>query len=94
MLLIPFIENAFKQVIPKTGETAIFMRIEIQPDSLLFECRNQYSPNAEPETDYSGLGNDLIEKRLQLLYPKTHTLTKSKTADHYTVNLTLIFPEQ
>ena len=94
MLLIPFIENAFKHVIPKQGETAIFIRIEIYADSLAFECRNHYSPNAEPETDYSGLGNDLIEKRLQLLYPKTHTLTKSKTADNYVVMLTLNFTER
>ncbi len=86
MLFIPFIENAFKHAANKHAELGIDIYIKIEADLLTFECANscQYK-NELSET--GGLGNELIAKRLQLLYPTSHTLLTEKTNDQYKVNL-------
>jgi hypothetical protein len=73
MLFMPFIENAFKHADnKKTAAMRVSLRIE--KDTLHFECENTYGHRQEQGPDHSGLGNDLIKKRLKLLYPDNHVL--------------------
>ncbi len=88
MLFIPFIENAFKHADDKRTSGAVDVRISITPDELIFECSNVYNGSQQPSlTDEPGIGNDLIEKRLALLYPRSHNLEISKTTGLYKVKL-------
>lgn len=87
MIFIPFIENAFKHVSNKKTENAITIRIISEEKQLRFECENQFG-NTTSHTS-NGLGNDLIEKRLELLYPKKHTLVLTKQDHLYQVNLVI-----
>jgi two-component system LytT family sensor kinase len=86
MLFIPFIENAFKHVSNKKTENAIEIHLEIANNKIEFECSNWYSTTVG-KTD--GIGNELIQKRLNLLYPNKHVLQIVKSQDRYTVKLTL-----
>ena len=90
MGFIPFLENAFKHA-EKVGKTsnAIQIRVEAGQDGICFECANKYHPGAAVGEEHGGLGNELIKKRLELLYPQKHRLTIEKSADTYRVKLVI-----
>ena len=90
MLFIPFIENAFKHAENKKMENAINIRIVIKHDRIEFKCENNYSDDNQINHDESGLGNELIQKRLELLYPKKHKLEITNSDNTYKVNLILL----
>lgn len=87
MLFIPFIENAFKHAMPNKEDNVIDIRISTTETALHFYCANQYAQGRQQELDNNGLGNELIRKRLQLLYPDRHRLEISDEAQTYTVTL-------
>lgn len=97
MLFLPFIENAFKFAPHSKHGAAITIRFHIEPIRLVFECNNRCSslPNrsdvhSNAHSDaHGGLGRNLIERRLQLLYPTTHRLEIGTAKDMYNVHLEL-----
>jgi two-component system LytT family sensor kinase len=89
MLFIPFIENAFKHAENKKVENAIKISFAIEKDKIKFECENAYSVNTQLKPEHSGLGNDLIQRRLALLYPNKHTFEVINKSNIYKVNLVL-----
>jgi len=93
MLFIPFIENAFKHVESKKQYNAIEIDIDIASDKVHFHCQNYYNPRKTKEKETGGVGNALIAKRLQLLYPDRHQIKTTKTDDTYTVELTILTNE-
>jgi len=88
MLFIPFLENAFKHAENKKVENAINIRFLITEEKIMFECENSFSGNARTE-DAGGLGNDLIRKRLSLLYPDRYILETTTTGKIYKAKLTV-----
>ncbi|MGL6268213.1 MAG: hypothetical protein ACRC2O_09800, partial [Chitinophagaceae bacterium] len=80
-------ENAFKHADNKKLVHAILIRIDFTGKEILFECSNNFTANKPRENDSFGMGNDLIEKRLALLYPQNHQLNITKDNQRYTVNL-------
>ena len=89
MILFPFIENAFKHTENKKNSSSILVRISIEKDRLVFECENSYQANAGEKQDFGGVGNALVKKRLELLYPEKHSLETSASGEIYKVKLTL-----
>lgn len=89
MLFIPFIENAFKHAEDKKIENAIRIRIKIKEEMITFECENHYTEIPAVKPEQGGLGNELIRKRLRLLYPGKNTLDVSAKNNMYNVNLSL-----
>jgi two-component system LytT family sensor kinase len=89
MLFVPFIENAFKHTEDKKIENAIKIYFLIENDKITFECENTYSEEIQLKPEYRGLGNELIEKRLLLLYKDKHTFKIENTNGLYKVKLTL-----
>jgi sensor histidine kinase YesM len=87
MVFIPFIENAFKHTHNKKLEHAITVRIFINDDSIQLLCENKIDGKPAVRQANSGLGNELIQKRLGLIYPGKHTLEVNKTNELYSVNL-------
>lgn len=90
MIFIPFIENAFKHVNNKKVKNAISIDIFIREHNIQLICENKYDPKFSVKQPDSGLGNELIEKRLNLIYPEKHSLEIHKKDDIYSVNLTII----
>lgn len=90
MAFLPFIENAFKHCTNKKLENAIYIHIMINDDTIELICKNKYNPNRIVKQENNGLGNALIERRLQLIYPDKHNLKILKNeAMQYCVRLVI-----
>ncbi len=89
MLFIPFIENAFKHSENKKLDDAINIKLFIAKEKIIFVCENKFGEDLQYNSDQSGLGNELIEKRLTLLYPNKHFLEVSTLNKTYKVKLTI-----
>ena len=89
MVFIPFIENAFKHSTNKKIDNAINVQQFINKDSIQFVCENKFDSTRKLKQDSNGLGNDLIQKRLNLIYPEKHILELVKQTDLYSVHLTI-----
>jgi hypothetical protein len=93
MLLIVFIENAFKHS-KNTADEKIFidLSLKIWGNSILFYVKNSHQKKEEEISvinKSSGFGLVNVNKRLQLLYPKQHELEIENEETNYTVNLKL-----
>jgi len=89
MIFIPFIENAFKHTANKKLENAITINILIKHDTIQLTCENKFDSRLPDKQNQGGLGNELIQKRLNLIYPGKHILEVHKGNELYTVNLTI-----
>ena len=89
MLLISYIENAFKHAESFKSGNAIIIRVVILPERLYFYCENKYRTNKTEKKDHSGLGNELLRKRLDLLYPGIYRLTITDKDETYIVELSI-----
>lgn len=89
VILMPFIENAFKHGVNPDQESYIRIAITFAVDELTLIVENQKStPNNDPHVK-SGVGIENTKERLKLLYPKKHTLTIEDDVKTYHVQLTL-----
>ncbi len=89
MVFIPFIENAFKHTTNKKLENAVDINIIIKKDNIQMVCENKFDPNRKLQQENNGLGNELIQKRLSLIYPEAHTLDVANQNGLYSVHLTI-----
>jgi two-component system LytT family sensor kinase len=90
MVFMPFIENAFKHVKDKKMENAIDIEITVSSNSLIFVCVNNCgNEQIEQIGEFNGLGNDLIQKRLKLLYPNKYDLVVDNQNENYKVTLSI-----
>ena len=80
LLLIPFIENAFKHGTDSSSDCLINIDLEIKKDSIYFIVKNDIL-KSRTEDGKSGFGLNNIKRRLELEYPQRHVLN-TKTADN------------
>lgn len=88
LLLISFIENAFKYGTDYLGKTSITIQISIENQKLLLNSSNYVSKNEKNRTS-SGIGLQNIKSRLNLLYPNSHSLKIEESDKLYSVELVL-----
>lgn len=89
LLLFPFIENAFKHTENRKGENSIRVKIACEKNGFVFECENSYQTTSDSAQDFGGVGNALVVRRLDLLYPAKHSLEIRDENGLYKVKLTL-----
>ncbi len=91
MLLIPFVENAFKHGVGMIENPQIDIHLHTKDGRLYFSVRNKYN-EATPETKdkTSGIGLTNVQRRLNLLYGNKHTLIIDKNDGWFLVSLQLI----
>jgi len=90
MLLIPFVENAFKHSnIDKRTNSFINITIVSNINEIIFEIENSKPKNPINKDEVGGIGITNVKKRLAILYPETHTLIITDTAEIYKVELIL-----
>lgn len=89
MLLIPFVENAFKHGIVQNG--IIDINLSAHQGVLKFKVMNRYLLQNEHKDDTSGIGLANVERRLRLLYPFTHSLMVSKQEEWFIISLEIKF---
>jgi LytS/YehU family sensor histidine kinase len=93
MMLIVFIENAFKHS-RNTASLEIFVdiKLKIWGNSILFLVKNSFGIEKEENNMLNksgGFGLANVTKRLELLYPNAHELTVKSDERFYSVELRL-----
>lgn len=92
MLLIPFVENAFKHGVGLIQDPVIDILLSIREHELFFSISNKIAPETEACKDSaSGIGLKNVKRRLELLYPEQHRLDIHHADDLFTVQLTIHF---
>ena len=90
MLLIPFVENAFKHGIGLVQQPSIKIDLEVHDSILNFCVQNAYLDNSPGNKDSSsGIGLSNIRSRLRLLYAEKHQLLIKKENGIFRSTLTL-----
>ena len=98
LMLITFIENAFKHGVSYQHDSFINIKLTIDNNHLYFDCQNSkaeklHKENAQGANGTSekkgGVGLTNVRKRLGLLYDKRYTLDIKDEPDIYTVKLIL-----
>lgn len=87
LLLVPFVENAFKHGIGKVTEPFIRVLLYAQRTQLDFCVINSYNPDHLPGDSTPGIGLENVRNRLMLLYPERYTLDIRDGAGVYQINL-------
>jgi LytS/YehU family sensor histidine kinase len=92
LLLIPFIENAFKHVSrDRSTENFIIIKLDYSPSTLLLTVENSFDPSIEYNAHGIGLSN--ARRRLDILLPNKHHLSIQKHQRIFAITLTLDLDE-
>lgn len=91
MLLIPFIENAFKHGISMQKKSWVNISLRCLAESVHLDVTNSIhrSNINDPEYKSSGIGLDNVRQRLKLLYPEKHELIIKENDSEYFVHLSI-----
>jgi LytS/YehU family sensor histidine kinase len=90
MLLIPFVENAFKHCTELEHKKEIDISLNVKGNVLDFCVRNTFNSSHESSKDKtSGIGLANVKRRLELLYAGNHDLHIEDSKGWYTVHLKL-----
>ena len=87
MLLVSFVENAFKHGVANEPDNPIQLRVDLTATTLDFRLYNAKNGQQKDHTGGIGLAN--VRRRLALLYPHRHTLRVIDNPDDYCVSLHL-----
>ncbi|WP_034057614.1 sensor histidine kinase [Lacinutrix jangbogonensis] len=88
LLFIILLENAFKHGIENLSKGAyVYINIKTIDNKVFFEIENNFDQTLPKEDKGIGLKN--LKRRLELVYPKKHTLSFSATENVYKAKLTL-----
>ena len=89
LVLIPFIENAFKHGVNSEENSNIEIKINVSDTELKLSVKNNCVTTNNNTLNKSGLGIENTIQRLKLLYPKNYTLNISEVDKTFTVSLAL-----
>jgi sensor histidine kinase YesM len=89
MILLPFVENAFKHGIHSVKESRISIKIRQESDLLILEVENTLFARREQGIDDGGIGLSNTRRRLDLIYAERYRLNYGPDKDNYSVRLEL-----
>ena len=87
LILVTFIENAFKHGITYQRESFVEVAVAVEGDNFRFNCRN--SKADQPNKEKGGVGLSNVRKRLDLLYDHDYSLKIEDKSDVYHVELVI-----
>ena len=87
LMLISFIENAFKHGISYQHASFVHVKVTVDGDKLNFTCSN--SKAEKPNEEKGGVGLSNVKQRLHLLYDNNYSLKIQNQPDSYNVELTI-----
>ena len=91
MLLIPFVENAFKHGTGMIENAEIIIELKVEKCLLTFSVRNKYNPeSAEMKDKTSGIGLVNVQRRLSLLYDTRQSLMITGQDGWFVVSLQIL----
>lgn len=90
MLLIPYVENAFKHSsIEKIQGAFIHIKIHAKANEIYFEVENSVTENISNKDNVGGIGLENVKKRLNILYSNKYKLTVAQHSQSFKVQLKL-----
>ena len=86
LLLIPFVENAFKH-----ASSWINIKLGFENDKMLFTIKNGSAPDQKSRSVVAsnGIGLKNVERRLNLIYPDEHDLQIHNGQNEFSISLTI-----
>ncbi len=88
LILLPFVENAFKHGLKdETDKAFIDIQLKASDEQLYFKVENSKVSGFSDHTQKSGLGLKNIRERLDLLYGKQYSLDISKNKEIFIIEL-------
>nr|WP_315141990.1 histidine kinase [uncultured Flavobacterium sp.] len=97
MMLLTFVENAFKHV--SNYQTGNYIEINLEVTNTTLELvvvnsKDSFKRNNGLLANVGGIGLENIKRRLELIYPSKHDLSFNETEAFYEVKLKLFTDEQ
>lgn len=90
MLLISFVENAFKHGLGLIQDPLIIINLHCNHNKLYFNVQNKYNEeDNNPKDKTPGIGLSNVRRRLSLLYPGKHHLVIRKSGGYFYISLEL-----
>jgi sensor histidine kinase YesM len=90
MLLIPFVENAFKHGVGMMQHPVINVSLEGSSYGIVFNVKNKFYPLENSKDSSTGIGLQNVTRRLDLLYKDLYALKTYTQDDWFIVDLKLI----
>lgn len=87
MLIIPFIENAFKHGVSAHLESWIDIELKCEKDSIHLNVRNSNHRKTKSTEEESGIGLENVRQRLAMLYPNKHLFQIFDNDESFEINL-------
>lgn len=88
LLLIPFVENSFKHLSHFDKEAnEVHIDVSRVSNCMFFKVSNTTNGNGIKENNTGGIGLINVKRRLELLYPRKHTLEIREDKGWYNVHL-------
>lgn len=87
LMLIIFVENAFKHGISYREESFIDIKVRVENKRLLFSCCNSKPTQVQRTNEKGGMGLQNVRQRLELLYDDDYTLDINDGEKTYEVKL-------
>ncbi len=87
LLMIAFVENAFKYGISNVVESPIHIELFLKESRLVFFCQNRILPQQNIHNHQFGMGIANAKRRLELIYPNAHNLSITNDGECFSVHL-------
>ena len=89
MLMIPFVENAFKHGMNPNKISQLKILIHVKEKQFRFEIENPVDKNFEAfyKEKGFGIGIENVRQRLELIYPARHSISVNDSGDHFIVGI-------
>ncbi|MDA0195351.1 MAG: histidine kinase [Bacteroidetes bacterium] len=87
MILLTFLENAFKHGYVSDAKQVISGTVEVSSNEIHFELKNESINIADSTATKKGVGLDNTIRRLELLYPGRHSLVINPDNGYFSVSL-------
>ncbi len=95
LILVPFVENAFKHGIQLGTSSFIKMNLEVKEEHLIFNIINSKSRMMNTgHEQHSGIGLTNVRRRLELIYPDKHKLNILDEPEVFKVSLTIYYNQK
>ncbi|MEM6894962.1 MAG: histidine kinase [Bacteroidota bacterium] len=91
MLLITFVENAFKHGTGHVQDPHIKISLRENHNSLFFNVKNRHSKAPLEKKDISGIGLANVRRRLELIYGANHKLDIHEMGEWFEIKLSITF---
>ena len=91
MILLPFVENAFKHGFSLNESSIINLTLNVSDSTLFFKARNKAFKHHKFSDTSSGIGLENVTRRLNLIYPNNHSLKIVEEEGYFIAELNILW---